>query len=383
MMKKKKEMADIEKELKGEYELIERLQKREVQGENKKENRAVYIAKKKCDNSKCVIKKMSIMSSEVSTERKFSDKIKNISSITLNKTTYKQIETNVFFFSNYYEAGNLWEYYKHNYKDKVFEIETIIHVMKNVILGLKDLFDSNIIHRDIKPENLVIKYYDEESSKEQNLLKSNIIIIDFGSCKFKDGSNFPIKGTTSFFHPGLIEEKYDKYRDRKVLNEHLDLWSLGVMCLKLIGGRLTKENVEEKEKIVDFIKEKYYIPFNDDTKVELVKFIDSLLQVHPEKQIKIDDLLDEPFIKNDPESFTQFKEENVKHIELINNQKYIELNIEGVENGLNYDYNKLLEIGPDFFNKNVNQCFIGLNQNFLFTEPVLIPIIGIKEEKDP
>ena len=41
---------------------------------------------------------MSIMSSEVSTERKFSDKIKNISSITLNKTTYKQIETNVFFF---------------------------------------------------------------------------------------------------------------------------------------------------------------------------------------------------------------------------------------------------------------------------------------------
>ena len=359
---KKKEMADIEKELKGEYELIERLQKREVQGENKKENRAVYIAKKKCDNSKCVIKKMSIMSSEVSTERKFSDKIKNISSITLNKTTYKQIETNVFFFSNYYEAGNLWEYYKHNYKDKVFEIETIIHVMKNVIL--------------------VIKYYDEESSKEQNLLKSNIIIIDFGSCKFKDGSNFPIKGTTSFFHPGLIEEKYDKYRDRKVLNEHLDLWSLGVMCLKLCGGRLTKENIKEKEKEVYCIEDKYYIPLNDNTKVELVRFIDNLLQVNSEKQIKIDALMNEPFINNDPDSFTQFLEEDAKNIEIINNQKYIELKIENEKNELNFDYNKLLGICPDYFNKNVNQCFIDLNQNFLFTQPVLIPIIGIKEEND-
>ena len=309
---------------------------------------------------------MDIMSSEASKERKFSDKIKNLSSLILNKTTFKQTETNIFFFSNYYETENLWEYYSGIYKDKVFEIEKIIHVMKNVILGLKDLFDSNIIHRDIKLENLVIKYYDEESSKENNLLKSNIIIIDFCSFRFKDGSNLPIKGTIPFFHPGLIEEKYDKYRDRKVLNEYLDLWSLGVLCLKLFGGRLTKEYEEEKEKKADFIEKKYYIPLNDDTKIELVKFIDSLLQVHPEKQIKIGDLMDEPFIKNDPDSFTQFLEEYTKNIEIINNQRYIELNIEGVENGLNFDYNKLLGIGPKFFNKNVNQCFIDLKSKVSF-----------------
>ena len=374
----KKEMEELEKELGGNYKIIKILHKREFPGELKeRNNRTVYCAEKKDDKSKNTIKKMSKFASEVDMEKKMSKELKDVSTVNLNKTSFIQHNNNVFFFSNYYEGGNLWNYISEKYNNnKVLEIKEIIHIMKNVIIGLATLFDKEYIHRDIKPENLVIKYFDQESSNKKNILKSNIIIIDFGSCKMKKSQNDELKGTTPYIHPKYYKNSKKKSKDNEILNEQLDLWSLGVLCLKLCGGRLSKENEGE----VKVIEEKYYIPL-DDTKIELVRFIDSLLQENPENQIKFDALMKDSFINDDPESFSLFSVDYAKKTEIIDGKLYIELNTKN-KGGLNYDYNKLLGITKEDFHKYINECFIDLNLNFLFTQPVLIPIIGINEKQE-
>ena len=90
--------------------------------------------------------------------------------------------------------------------------------------------------------------------------------------------------------------------------------------------------------------------------------------------------MNDKFINKHPKSFTKFtKDMVVDKIELIDNKEYIRLNI---SNELNFDYDDLLDLNKENFHKNINDCFFDLNQDFLFTQPVLIPIIGVEEEKD-
>ena len=278
-----KEKQILEEELNGEYIIKEKLSQRCVLNEQMRENRSVYLAIKKEDNSPHVIKQMNSFASETFNEKFASEHLKNHSTITLSKTTCLENNTKLFVISNYCEGGTLETYFNENYlkKGKAFEIDKIIYVMKNIIFGLKTLFECELIHRDIKKGNLVIKYFDDESSKEKNILKSYIIIIDFGSCKMKTRENsniIEVKGTPPNIHPTLynINQIDSQNNDAEVLNEELDLWSLGVVCLQLFGGRLSTE--KEKELEVQVIDESYYIPLNDDTTVELVRFIDKLLQ---------------------------------------------------------------------------------------------------------
>lgn len=360
------EKKQLEEELEGNYIIIKKLYERKVAGESESKNRTVYLAEK--DKVKYVIKESNSYDSEAQNEKQFFEIINKIQSKLLNKITLITKESKFLFISEYYNGGDLDEHLSQNYNDKPFEIIKIIHVMKNVILGLKFLFDESIIHQDIKKKNLVIKFYDDESYKEKNILKSNIIIIDYGSCKKKDCSE-EIKGTIPYINPGVFKNNDSEVK----FNEELDLWSLGVLCLKLFGGIIPDE---EKNK---GIKDKYYIPLNENTTIELVRFIDSLLQENPENQIKIEDLMSDTFINDEPNTFTNFSEEysNGKIIEK-NNKKYIELNINDKNKKRNFNYDYLLGKNNKI-DKYINDCFFELNKNFLFTQPVLIPIIGIKE----
>lgn len=369
-----KDEEKYQKALLGDYKIIRTLSTREITGEQDRENRKIYLAEKIGDNSKYVIKEIHRGSSEEITETCAYEKLKKDTTITIGKhIDLKENNKLIYIISKYYNGGDLRKFRKDYYNNKAFEIEKISHIMKNIIYGLNELFSKNIVHRDIKLGNLVINFLSDENLEEKNLLKSIIIIIDFGSCLLEGGDPEEIKGTEPYMHPNLFKH------NNKELKEHLDLWSLGVVCLKLFGGKITKEKENGNEKKVKFIRDKYYIPLNKNTKIELVRFIDCLLQENPEKQIKIDALMKDDFIINDPDSFSEFKEgyANKEKTEIIDNEPYIVLN---TTNGLNFDYDKLIAKKEDHFNEYVNDCFLELNKNFLFTQPVLIPIIGIKEE---
>ena len=71
---------------------------------------------------------------------------------------------------DYIEGTNLNDFSKAN----DLSLENIIEILKQIILGLKAIHNSNIIHRDLKPQNIYITN------------NGNVKILDFGLSKLID-----------------------------------------------------------------------------------------------------------------------------------------------------------------------------------------------------
>ena len=92
-------------------------------------------------------------------------------------------------------------YIREKDKNKPFNLEEIRHIMKDVVFGLSLLNSLGINHRDIKPDNLVINY--KEENRNQDLLKSEIIIIDYGLGIFNNEGKNKKVGTKGYMHPRI------------------------------------------------------------------------------------------------------------------------------------------------------------------------------------
>jgi len=105
-----------------------------------------------------------------------------------------------------------------------------------VLDGISHMHRHKIVHRDIKPENIMV-------TKDQKTLK----IIDFGSCKDMEGTDFERKfylerdkmnlreptyknflGTPNYMAPECVRNKNSDYSS--------DLWSLGCLLYNLFTG---------------------------------------------------------------------------------------------------------------------------------------------------
>ena len=273
--------------------------------------------------------------------------------------------------SKLYNGGDLRKYLTDR-NNKPLKVEEIIHIMKNIINGLNVIHKDGIFHSDIKPENLMVHFENKEDFEKEvkNILKSKIVIIDFGCAsldikKDKKQQSELIKGTDKYMHPILIERKQKKSVGEIELKAEKDIWSLGLVCLELLTGDLNKH--------YDIENNTYKIPLNENTSIELIRFIDNMLQYDSNNQIKLEALMKEPFLI-DP-FFHPFKEEYAgPKLKKIEGQSFLELNF---RNNLNFNYDKLLkkEKDDDELNHLINKLYIELNENFLFTEPVLIPVI--------
>ena len=346
-------------------------------------NGFVYLAIKKNDinNIELAIKEIELTKPGVSAEKSIHEKINKRNAINLDKMKdYFIRDGYIYFVSTYYNGGTLREYL--NNCKTLLNIKEIQYIIKQIINGLRILNDEKIIHRDIKPENLLINYDSDQDLKNKNILKSTIIICDYGAGKIihktKDKLTKSDKGTIIYRHPKLNEKYFCEKNDDSYLNAELDIWSVGIICLELFSGKqLYKYNNKEPDKFKEQLKrETYDIPLNENTSVELVSFIDKTLQYEQKNQILMVDLLKEPFINNEINAFTPFpKEKAGKKMKNINDKEYIELNF---KNGLNFNYNKLFKKVDDRnkeLNELINKCFVDLNKNTLFTDQVLIPVI--------
>ena len=357
-----KNKREIEDELKDENLIIERLiYIREKKGEIKLSNRSLYKAVKK-DNDKemyCV-KIIDACASGSSNEISIIKKLREDSSNLLFKCREVTKKNKHYLISTYYEYS-LREYMGKN-KGK-FTIEEIRHIMKDVVNGLNLFQKYELIHRDLKPENLMIDFKDKNGN-DKDLLNSNIIIIDFGLSicgkTEKQRTNKEQVGTKGYFHPKILE--YD-------LKQELDIWSLGVICLELFKGSEAKVQ-----------NGKYIIPLKENTPLELVRFIDKMLQQEPTNQAKLNELSEDVFLNRPVNTFKSFKDFLLKGKmqDKIIKLKEEDGGGEGIElsytssSGLNFVYDKK----EDNIDELINECFVELNENFLFTKPVIFPIIA-------
>ena len=124
-----------------------------------------------------------------------------------------------------------------NYLDDKKLVKWIIY---QITFGLYILHSNNIIHHDIKPSNIVINE------------KGGINIIDFDSAIFNKEQSYQY--TLPYSAPELLIGK-------RVIDEKIDMWSLGIIILELYLKKcsiLYKNEIKNKEEQLYFILEKLY-----------------------------------------------------------------------------------------------------------------------------
>ena len=126
---------------------------------------------------------------------------------------------------------NLKKFIK-NYKlkNQLIDLDIILNIIKQIVIGLKGIHHSNLIHRDLKPENILINN------------KNEIKICDFGISKKLNINKKYIKSNpgASIFYLAPERIKGDLY------NNKVDIYALGCIIYELFTT-----NEYYMDKIVD------------------------------------------------------------------------------------------------------------------------------------
>ncbi len=156
-------------------------------------------------------------------------------------------------------------------KDYFDSENKVIQLIYDITLGLKTIWDQDIVHRDIKPEHILIR---EGSIKP--------VIIDFGIARFagKDSitrlENSVIPHTKDYAAPEILKGEND------LISIRTDFFNLGVIAYELLTGKhpfdYNNNTIEENIKIGSYS----VIEGSDSFK----KFIIKLIALLPFKRFK-------------------------------------------------------------------------------------------------
>ena len=259
----------------------------------------VYLGKNKINNELCAIKTINkkqiyrmygnynIIYDEISIHSRCIHK--NI----IRLYNYYEDENEFKLILEYASNGNLYEKIK---KEKQLNEKTAYSYFIQILNAVFFLHLNNIIHRDIKPENILIN--------DKGILK----LCDFGWSKEIDlEKRNTFCGTVEYMAPEIIEnENYDF---------GVDIWSLGILLYEMIIGHSPFHDKLNKNIMIK-IKE-HKLTFNENFSFNCQDLIKKLLNVNPEKRLKLKDICNHPFIleyMNDCCSLKNENKENEKNI---------------------------------------------------------------------
>jgi serine/threonine protein kinase len=116
------------------------------------------------------------------------------------------------------DGENLTEYFK---KKGKFNEQEVRELLNQLLPVLTILHEESIIHRDIKPDNIMRR------------VKGEYVLIDFGISKQLTGHHLPTPGT----NVGTEGYAPKEQREENITKASSDLYSLGVVCYKLLTGK--------------------------------------------------------------------------------------------------------------------------------------------------
>ena len=212
-------------------------------------------------------------------KQKIEQETKIMETLSKSKNIVKIFETyetkkHICIVMEYICAGDLLTYIKK--RSKLTE-PVAKFIFKQIILGIKHIHDNNIIHRDIKLDNILLD------------LDNNIKICDFGvSRKINIGEiMFEQCGTPAYIAPEiLINKGYEGFG--------VDVWSAGVVLYAMLSGTVPFKGNNIKE-LHDLIINGNYKEVNGISK-EADDLIKKILEVDAKKRIKIDQILNHPWL---------------------------------------------------------------------------------------
>ena len=180
------------------------------------------------------------------------------------------------------EGGDIYGQIQKKKEEKdYFNEEQILNWFVQILLGLNYIHKNGIIHRDIKPQNIFI------------LNKHIICIGDFGIAKIinqiQTQTMTSIIGTPLYMSPESFNEPNTK-------NFASDIWSTGC-CLYEICNLKHAFGADRWETVFCKVKEGKHPPVNKRYTKDLIKIIESMLNVNPINRPTIPDLLKSSLLK--------------------------------------------------------------------------------------
>lgn len=151
-------------------------------------------------------------------------------------------------------------------------------VLRQVARAIMYLFDRNIIHGDLKDENIIV---DPDTMA--------IKLIDFGSSRtFVEGEPFiSFVGTQHISSPEVV-------RRLPYMPVRQELWSMGVLLYIMLTGEYPFVTQED---IADGVRKGIEEEVKAQVSEEAWDLVDRLLADEPEDQIKREELLQHPWLK--------------------------------------------------------------------------------------
>ena len=226
-----------------------------------------------------------------------------------------------FLIMEYCNGGTLLrclEEYKKMHK-RAFDEEIVQHFMKQILQALYYLHEKNILHRDLKLENILVHYNSEEDRVNKDLLNAKIKLIDFGFARYLDPGKMAssILGSPMHMDP-IILKKYTKsgnYREYEY-DEKADIWSLGTICYEMLIGKSTFDADSLKDLLNKVEKGDFFIPTS--LTKESVSFLNAMLQYDKNKRLSAKQLLNHSFLRKPYKQLTR--------IDLTKVNKYVNSN---------------------------------------------------------
>ena len=196
-------------------------------------------------------------------------------------------------------------------------------IFKQIIEGLKYINKKKIVHRDIKLDNILID------------LDNTVKICDFGVSKKISEDELMIDhcGTPGYISPEIYKNKgYEGFQ--------CDIWSAGVTLYYMLSGTQPFRAYSVKEMEIKVLKGEY--EEIKEVSKEANDLIKKMLVVDPEKRIKINEILNHPWLKNEDV-------ENRKNLKLFTDNEKLLLS----KYDVNYLYSNKEELIENFTLKNL------------------------------
>ena len=379
----------------------------------------VYLTSKQGTQEKFATKKIDKKFARNPKAKKYIDNeiniLKKISHENIVKY-YDVIETSQYYYlvTEYCNGGGLsdcLEYHINQYH-KAFSEEVVQYLMRQIVSAIRYLHGMHILHRDIKLDNILVKFDSEEDKQKKNMLKAKVKIIDFGFARYLDPKElaFSTLGSPINMEPGILRKLNKMENSRNYgYDEKADIWSLGTICYEMLIGHCTFDANSMKELVSKVEAGNYLLPTS--ISKEAASFLNGMLQYDPKQRLNAEKLYSHHFLTKDYKSLTRMDLNNIqKHIYGTNlkinsrkNQNSIWVIFEEEESLDNISGGDMIDSTEDNTKNNPNKpnpininpvkeeneyqmdeksimkefqnAFDEMNDDFIFIEPKLIPII--------
>ena len=232
---------------------------------------------------------------------------------------YKATSNNRYLITDYCNGGTLFDFQKYYIDANQSQFNEIIiqKIISQIVSGLEYMHTRNIFYSEINLEKILInfnKYQNNviEGKIPEKIKYSEITLDDSFTLKIADLDYYKniempkeeeaTSGTKINLNPNITNSIYIDNSQRNY-NDKIELLSLGCMTYELLTGQapLSGSNPEE---IYNKIKSgQNSFPTKLVASIEIISFINGLLQFNPEKRINWSQIKSHPFLTKNVDNF--------------------------------------------------------------------------------